>query len=240
MPKLPMNYENACIYEIVCKDVNITERYVGSTTNLIQRRREHKSRCNNNNCNHYNQYVYQFIRENGEWENWDVVLIERVIDCKDKEHLHKRERFYIEEKKAELNKKIPLRSCKEYYDENKEKINEKHEKYRKENKDKIHEKNKEYYESNKEKKKAYCEENKDKISEKSKEYYEKNKEKTLKKAKEYYENNKNIIVVKVKEYSEKNKEKIAKKKKEYCEKNKDEINERRRINRENKKLIKTY
>jgi hypothetical protein len=58
--------------------------------------------------------VYQFIRANGEWENWDIVLIEKVIDCKDNENLHKRERHYIESLKAELNKQIPLRTKKEY------------------------------------------------------------------------------------------------------------------------------
>jgi hypothetical protein len=100
MPKLPINYQKACIYEIVCKDVNITERYVGSTTNLIQRRRAHKTNCNNEKGKEYTTFVYQFIRANGEWGNWDVILIEQVIDCKDKEHLHKRERFNIEEKKA--------------------------------------------------------------------------------------------------------------------------------------------
>ena len=109
MPRLPINYENACIYEIVCKDVNITERYVGSTTNLIQRRGAHKTGCNNENVKHYTYYVYQFIRKNGGFENWDVVLIEQVIDWKDKQNLHKRERYYIEEKKAELNKKNPIK-----------------------------------------------------------------------------------------------------------------------------------
>jgi hypothetical protein len=149
MPKLPINYENACIYEIVCKDVNITERYVGSTTNLIQRRRDHKSRCYNENCNHYNQYVYQFIRDNGSFDNWDVVLIERIIDCKDKENLHKRERYYIEEKKAKLNKKIPTRTDKEYYENNKDKIAERTKEYREDNKDKIAEQNKKYSDNNK-------------------------------------------------------------------------------------------
>ena len=47
MPKLPTNYEKACTYEIVYKDINITERDIGSTTNLVQRRRQHKSNCNN-------------------------------------------------------------------------------------------------------------------------------------------------------------------------------------------------
>jgi hypothetical protein len=155
MPRLPINYENACIYEIVCKDVNITQRYVGSTTNLIKQRYGHKSDCNNEKSKQYNFYVYQFIRANGSFDNWDVVLIEQVIDCKDKENLHKRERFYIESLKAELNKCIPLRTYKEYY------VNNREEK-------------KEYYENNinkiKECQRAYRVNNNDKINEYQREY----------------------------------------------------------------------
>jgi len=175
MPKLPINYENACIYEIVCKDVNITERYVGSTTNLIQRRREHKSNCNNEKSKQYNTFVYQFIRANGYFENWDVVLIEQVIDCKDKEHLHKRERFYIEEKKAELNKCIPLRTNKEWCDGNKEVVAERKKEYRKENKEVIAKQVKEWCKNNKEKLKeyqrAYRANNKNKFNEYQREYH---------------------------------------------------------------------
>ena len=180
MPKLPINYENACIYEIVCKDVNITERYVGSTTNLIKRRYAHKTNCNNEKIyRHYNQYVYQFIRANGEWENWDIVLIEQVIDCKDKEHLHKRERFYIEEKKAELNKCIPLRTNKEWCDGNKEVVAERKKEYRKENKEVIAKQVKEWCKNNKEKiteyQRAYRKNNKDKILEYQRSYRAKKK-----------------------------------------------------------------
>jgi hypothetical protein len=111
--------------------------------------------------------VYQFIRANGGIVNWDIVLIEQVIDCKDKENLHKRERYYIEEKKAELNKCIPLRTKKEYDVDNKE--------YRKEycenNKNKIAEKRKIYYEENKEKYNEYREENKEKYNEYQRAYY---------------------------------------------------------------------
>jgi hypothetical protein len=166
MTKLPINYENACIYEIVCKDVNITQRYVGSTTNLIQRRREHKTSCNNANKKAYNFFVYQFIREKGSFENWNVVLIEQVIDCKDKENLLKRERFYIEEKKAELNKCIPLRTLKEWRENNKEHLKE------------------------------YQELNKKQISQKQQEWYEKNKNKVSEKNKLYRENNKELLKAK--------------------------------------------
>ena len=125
MDKLPISYDNACIYKIVCKDANITEKYVGSTTNLIQRRRAHKTVCCNDNAKRHNTFVYQFIRENGSFDNWDVVLVEKVVDCKDIQHLRKRERFYIESLKPELNTKIPMRTQKEYYINNKEKIKEK-------------------------------------------------------------------------------------------------------------------
>jgi len=211
MPRLAIDYKKACIYEIVCKDVSITQRYVGSTTNLINRRNEHKSRCNNENCKHYNQYVYQFIRANGSFDNWDVVLIEQVIDCKDKEHLHKRERFYIESFKAELNKCIPNRTQKEWCEENKEKIVERM---------------KEYYQDNKEK---------------YNEYYEKNKEKKKEYRREYYEENKNEIAEKQriykKEYLANNKNEIAEKQRIYYENNKNEINEKQRINYANKKNL---
>ena len=191
MTKLPINYQKACIYEIVCKDVNITQRYVGSTTNLIKRRYHHKSNCNNENGKQYNYYVYQFIRENGGFVNWDVVLIEQVIDCKDKQNLHKRERFYIESLKAELNKYIPTRTDKERYEENKEVVAEHMKKHRENNKKKIAERTKEYYE-----------ENKNKIAKQRKEYRENNKEKIAKREKEYRENNKEEIAKQRKEYRE--------------------------------------
>ena len=41
MPKTPIDYSKACIYKICCKDVEIVDVYVGSTTNLIQRRKSH-------------------------------------------------------------------------------------------------------------------------------------------------------------------------------------------------------
>jgi hypothetical protein len=193
MPRLAINYENACIYEIVCKDVNVTQRYVGSTTNLIKRRFAHKSNCNNEKGKPYSFYVYQFIRENGSFENWDVVLIEQVIDCKDKEHLHKRERFFIEEKKAELNKYIPLRTIKEFLEENKEVLAER---------------NKEYRQENKQKMKEYRKSNKYKIAEQQRIYYEENKVVLAERMKEYQQININKITEYNRAYRKNNKEKI--------------------------------
>ena len=196
-----INYNNSVIYKICCKDINIKEIYVGSTANNLRiRKGQHKIDCNNINRNNYNSYVYQFIRQNGGFQNFDMVLIEKY-SCNDRQELHKRERFYIELLEASLNSHIPNRGHKERYENNKEQILEKRKEYYESNKDKLLEQQKEYYEENKEKKKEYYEENKDKFLEQNKEYYELNKEKI----KQHYESNKDKILEKQRE---KKKEKV--------------------------------
>jgi len=54
--------------------------------------------------------VYQFIRENGNWDSWIVEQIEKY-EC-DKIEAEKRERHYIETLKPTLNKCIPTRTQK--------------------------------------------------------------------------------------------------------------------------------
>ena len=117
-----INYNNSVIYKICCKDINIKEIYVGSTANNLRiRKGQHKIDCNNINRNNYNSYVYQFIRQNGGFQNFDMVLIEKY-SCNDRQELHKRERFYIELLGASLNSHIPNRGHKERYENNKEQI----------------------------------------------------------------------------------------------------------------------
>jgi hypothetical protein len=122
MPKLPIDYGKACIYEIVCKDVNVTQRYIGKTTNLTQRRYKHKFSCHNEKDPAHNYYVYQIIRANGGFANWSVVLVEALPDCKNKESLSKSERKWVEKTQSELNTYILSRTEKEWREENKEKV----------------------------------------------------------------------------------------------------------------------
>ena len=128
MPKVEVNYQNGLIYQIVCHDVNVKECYVGSTTNFVKRKSAHKSTCNNANGKCYNLNVYKFIRENGGWDNWNMVLIEYYA-CDNNLDLHKRERYYVESKHAALNKNIPTRTLKEYRVDNKETISQKKKEY---------------------------------------------------------------------------------------------------------------
>ena len=99
---MPLNY----IYKISCKDQSITDTYIGSTCNIKQRERQHKSACHSERDSHYNYHVYQFIRANGGWDNWTVtVLLE--FECESKMEKTKKERSFIEQLKPTLNTQIP-------------------------------------------------------------------------------------------------------------------------------------
>jgi hypothetical protein len=123
------------------------------------------------NSKEYNYYVYQFIRDNGGFDNWDMVEIERVNTI-DKSDLHKRERFWIDELKSTLNKQLPTRTKKEYEIDNHEKIKEQKKGYRIDNHEKINEQQREIYQNNKEKineqNKQWRDNNKEKIKEQKK------------------------------------------------------------------------
>ena len=92
MPKTAIDYSHTVIYKIVCKDLAVSYVYVGSTTNLIKRRQAHKSSCNNPKARNYSFKVYETIRGNGGWDNWEVVLVESYPDCTSSEEDRKRER----------------------------------------------------------------------------------------------------------------------------------------------------
>jgi len=108
-----VNYNNSVIYKLCSKDTNIKDIYIGSTTNFTRRKADHKRKINDCNNKEYNYKKSVFIRDNGGWENWDMVLIEKV-NCNDKLELHKIERYYIEKFKSSLNMRIPSRTLEEY------------------------------------------------------------------------------------------------------------------------------
>ena len=113
MPKQCCDYSNTVIYKIVCKDLNIKDIYIGSTTNFIKRKCHHKTVCNNPTHKLYNLFLYRCIRENGGWANWEMIELEK-LSCQDRNEATRRERYYYEELKGNLNKNVPNRSIKEY------------------------------------------------------------------------------------------------------------------------------
>ena len=60
MPKNIIDYSKGVIYEIVCRDINIPNKYAGSTCNFKGRKSGHKRSCNNKNSSKYN-YSTTFI-----------------------------------------------------------------------------------------------------------------------------------------------------------------------------------
>ena len=164
MPKVNMDYSRTIIYKLVCKDLLVTDLYVGHTTNFNKRKYGHKSLCNNENDKSYNLLVYQTIRDTGGWSNWEMIEIEKY-SCNDINEAFKQERFWIETLKATLNKVIPSRTKAEWYLDNQENIAEKQKDYYLDNQENIAERQKGYYLEHKEEKKEY-----------QKEYNLKNKE----------------------------------------------------------------
>ena len=194
MPKQPIDYSKTIFYRIVCNDLNITDCYIGHTTNFIKRKQKHKQDCISEKSK-----VYQFIRDNGGWLNWSMIMIDQ-ISCENLNDACKLERKFLEEYKATLNSNIPSRTQKEWFEDNIDKIKDYQKEYNNLNKDYQKEYQKEYYNKNidkkKEQQKEWREKNKDKMKNLIKEWEDKNKEYRKEYRKEY-----------TKEYYEKNKEK---------------------------------
>ena len=180
-----VNYQNSKIYRIVCNTTGLT--YYGSTceNTLARRLSKHKAK--------YNQYLngkkifitsFDILKNN----NYEIILVENY-PCNSKDELHSRERFYIENNEC-VNKVVPNRTFKEYYQANKDKYTENRKHYYQENKEHILEHNKQYREINieayKQYLKQYCELNKDKRSEYGKQYRELNKNEIEEKRKQQH------------------------------------------------------
>ena len=93
MPKHNINYSNTIIYMIHCNNTDITDLYVGHTTNYIQKKYIHKQYCNNPNSSNYNHPLYQRIRETGGWANWSATIVDH-ISCENYENAILQERHY--------------------------------------------------------------------------------------------------------------------------------------------------
>ena len=109
-----VNYQNGMIYKLCCNDLNITDIYIGSTVCFKERKRCHKKSCNNPNSRNYNLKVYKFIRDNGGWDKWSMVLVANT-SCNSKLELAKHERHYYEKLNATLNMIFPQRTQKGIY-----------------------------------------------------------------------------------------------------------------------------
>jgi hypothetical protein len=181
--KAKKDYSKGKIYKVepICEHDD-GDIYIGSTTKdyLSQRMVQHRSNYKRwLNAIGTSVSVFKIFDKYGS-ENCNIVLLESV-DAKDYNELISREAYYIRTLQC-VNKIIPDRKIKEYYEDNKEIIIQRRVQYRLANKEKL----REYYETNKkhiiERKKQYYNENKDRV----KKYYEDNKAK-INEVKKVYE-----------------------------------------------------
>jgi hypothetical protein len=167
MPKVSTDYSKLVIYRIFLDEFI----YVGSTTNFTKRKNRHKSNCDETKYKEIK--LYKFVNENGGWENFKMLEIEK-FPCADKNEARTREQYWIDHYKSQLNSRKAINTKMEYYQDNKDKIAEYGKEYYEKNKNKLAECRKMNYEKNKEeilyKQKLYTEKNKEMIKERKKKY----------------------------------------------------------------------
>ena len=100
MPITKINYQNTIIYKIVADDEEkCSDVYVGSTTDFIRRKGQHK-RITNLGINQ--QKLYKMIRDNGGWDNWSMLEVKK-FPCNDGNESRAEEERVRKELKADLN-----------------------------------------------------------------------------------------------------------------------------------------
>tara|TARA_R110002153_G_scaffold70049_1_gene184525 strand:+ start:1275 stop:1754 length:480 start_codon:yes stop_codon:yes gene_type:complete len=122
MTKTPIDYSNCVIYKIVCKDLDNKNCYIGHTTQLSQRIKQHKYDYKYEKGPKYNYKLYRNIRDSDNGiDDYDIVLVEKY-PCANVYEAKARERYFYETLNANMNTQNPCRSAPEYIEEHKEEI----------------------------------------------------------------------------------------------------------------------
>ena len=164
MPKLPIDYSNTIIYKLVHKeDYDNANIYIGSTTDFIRRKNNHKNCCHNEKQKGHNDKKYQYMRDNGGWESFNMIEVEK-FPCNDGNEARAREEYWRCHFNSQLNSIRAYRTEEQRKEIDKERKRE----YREHD---------EYREYQKEYQKKYYEQNKVRLIDNMKTYYY-NKNKT--------------------------------------------------------------
>ena len=136
---MPVDYKNSKIYKIESLEGNCV--YYGSTTQkLCVRMAGHKRHYRNKRVI-TSKHILCF-------DDAKIYLVENY-PCNSKEELLAREGYYIKNNVC-VNKKIPGRDRKQYYNDNKEQIFKQRKQYHQEHKEDVKKHRKQYYQENKE------------------------------------------------------------------------------------------
>ena len=130
------NYQNSKIYKIISPSNPDILPYFGATTQLLsQRMGKHRGI---RNCKS------KSLIECGD----AVIILVENYNCNSKEELYRKEAEYILNNDC-CNKNIPLRTPKQYKQDNRERISVRDKKYYQDNRERFIEKDKQYYKENK-------------------------------------------------------------------------------------------
>lgn len=94
-------YEKTIIYLIKCKDMGISNIYVGRTTCFDNRHKKHEYSSRSSDLK-----LYKFIRKHGGWSNWDMKVLSEV-SCKNRGEAALEEMYWYFKLKPSLNSMIP-------------------------------------------------------------------------------------------------------------------------------------
>ena len=178
------NFSKSVIYHI--RQMESKEVvYVGSTTNFSQRKAKHKYLWNKEG-KEFKYPIYCHNRDNGGFDYFEIIPI-KSLKLENKTELIIAEQVEIDKHRNLVNSRKAHRPIeehkeydKQYNEEHKEVIAEKHKLYYQEHKENIKQNKKLYYQEHKEelkeKQKKYNEERQEEIAEKKKLYYQENKE----------------------------------------------------------------
>tara|TARA_R110000787_G_scaffold66528_1_gene149350 strand:- start:2522 stop:2944 length:423 start_codon:yes stop_codon:yes gene_type:complete len=112
-------YENfSCVYSLQCKDKEIKEIYIGSTKNYRSRKGDHKI-----GSTILDYKVYKFIRENGGWDNWDMIVEDKTPNHTKEERLEL-EQIYINLLQPILNDTNSMTQCRKQNSDKQNKKND--------------------------------------------------------------------------------------------------------------------
>lgn len=156
-------------YRISCLNKNITDCYIGSTTDITKRRYVHKCMCVNPKYNHMLKKLYETINLHGGWSNWTLNVIDRKICNKMAALIH--ETKLMDEYNSTLNKNRAF-ITKEEALESQKKWNDIH-------KEQIKKRSKEWHEKHPDYMKNWREKNRERMREHAKNYYQKKKAKNM-------------------------------------------------------------
>jgi len=119
------DYSKSVIYKIYSKIKGVNEIYIGSSTKFNNRCKGHYKNCIYPNVESYYLKLYNYIRDNGGFENFIIEKIEHY-PCNNKLQLRQREQHFIDTLKPSLNDSRAYRTDEQkinYYQDNKSDFN---------------------------------------------------------------------------------------------------------------------